>query len=321
MRVRPRGSSSGRSLSGVRHAAPFRTEVGFKQQRVLLVQLLDATKWKTGMALSEQLRLLVQEVIAVDYREDLKELLALYHPDLVLLLGNGSGISHADVLALREWPRSVWWLDDDGLERPHPAGGDAKLAATQRLEFCSAYEELGAASSEMIVYPVDPDIYQPLPMKEEERADYLLLDDATPARLRWLQAMRRKHPRAKWLAGGKGWPLESVPAAADPQSRARLLNRARAVIRWSWSGTLLYEAAACGTVPFLKTLAAEPVPSNESDSCVRFRTLTGLARRLDAFERLSADEKRAASSRMLKASRFDYSHVPVLLQLLTTAFK
>ncbi|UQZ32299.1 hypothetical protein C2I18_01295 [Paenibacillus sp. PK3_47] len=307
----------------VRTIPQIKTQIEHKKMRILMVSSLNGeTLWPIEQHIAEQLRLLAKELVSIKAFSGFSTTLAQLNPDLLLVVGSEEPFSEADLAVIRSSPvKKAIWLSDSVITNDS-VGHLAALfdyVFTQNAQHLPFYLHSGCRQVMYLPFAADRSLFSPHYVEEECRSDILLIGDVLPGQIYILQ-IRPLLEGKKVYAAGNGWEIFPNILPIPPQTGIQdIYNGAEIIIHWGQPTDTVFNIAACGGFQLVEAHPNYYEYMNPGEDIAVFHSVTELSEKLQYYL-THPEAKRAAASRALWKSTYDYSFLQMAAKLLHTVF-
>lgn len=298
--------------------------VEFKKLRILLVSSMSGEElWQTEQLIADQFRLLTQEVVAIKAFQSFSTALAQLNPDLLLVVGSDTDFSDNDLEVIRKasLKKAIWLTDSSGT-----SSSTGHLAAlfnyvfTQNMYHIPFYQHSGSSSVIYLPFAADRNLFNPKYADDACRCDLLLLGDALPAGITYLQELSPLLSGCKVYAAGKGWEeypeITLVPPGTELQN---YYNGAEIIIHWGQPPLRAFQIASCGAAQLAEDHPNLYAYMDPGEDIITFHSGQDLCEKF-SYYRNHPESARAVATRALWRSTYDYSFMQMAAKLLHCVF-
>ncbi|WP_223110332.1 glycosyltransferase family protein [Paenibacillus sinensis] len=273
--------------------------------------------------IEEPLRQLVREVVGIKYTHHLPSYVERFRPDLIICIGNGTGLPDHNLSELRLSPsRKMIWLSDEHM-LPVNAGTLVQgmdCVFSQNPQLLSTYQSLGCRRVFCLPYAWDSTRYFPLQVDHAYQSDVLFLGNAEHQHTTAMFANSLIHAGRTIRTWGSDWEILRHPCSIPANDLNPYINGAKMVVNVSPSLSLAQNVAGCGAFQLICRNSALSGHPHVNETMVWFDGLKDLADKFNHYwER--ADLRRLVASRALSDLRYNRSFLNKCIELLQLAFQ
>ncbi|MBD7966474.1 glycosyltransferase family protein [Paenibacillus gallinarum] len=295
-----------------------------KKLRLLLLWENDAGLPSTEIRFRQSLRMLFKEVLPLKVEDNLSNAIALYQPDILLVVGNRTDLPLTHQLPYLKDLKTVLWLNDMHDPIPYLNTSHDSLVwdyvITQNPNHIPMYQK--STNSKVIYLPFgsDPELFAPEKAPAHIQSDLLLLGDYEPRLAPYLDAIHRSTPDGRILAIGNNWgDIPGVEPWIPETSHdlKQLYNGADIIISFGENDRRRLDIAACGGFLLAEYDFNLDIYMKTGEDFVSFHCPEELSSHV-TYYREHPEEKRKISSRALVRSEYDYSFFHLIMDFTNT---
>ena len=296
-----------------------------KKLRVLLLWENEAGLPSTEIRFRQSLRMLFKEVLPLKVEDNLVNVIALYQPDVLLVVGNRTNLPLAvQVSNLKDLKTVLWLLDDVHDPLPHLNTSPDSLVwdyvITQNPKYIHRYQKMTSSKVVYIPFGSDPELFAPEKAPAHVQSDLLLLGDYEPRLDPYLEAIHGSSPDGRILTIGDNWgDIPGVEPWIPETSNdlKQLYNGADIIISFGENDRRGLDIAACGGFLLAEYDVNWDKYMKTGEDFVSFHRPEELGSHV-MYYREHPEEKRKISSRALVRSEYDYSFFHLMMDFTNT---
>lgn len=295
-----------------------------KNLRLLLLWEKEDLLPSTEIMFRHSLRMLFKEVIPMKVEDNLSNALAIYQPDVLLVVGNRGDLPLTSQVPHHNDLKTVLWLDDVYDPLPFISRSADSLAwdyvITQNPTHIPLYQKTTSAKVIYLPFGSDPELFSPEKAPEHLHSDLLLLGDYEPRLAPYLDAIHGSIPDGRILGAGRNW--EGIPHVEPwkPQTNSdlkQLYNGANIIISFGERNRCGLDIAACGGFLLAEHDSNQVLYMKAGEDFIAFHHPEEL-RSYVTYYREHPEEKRKISSSALVRSEYDYSFFHLMMDFTNT---
>lgn len=308
-------TSSNNTSSSIRDA---------KKLRLLLLWENDAGLPSTEIRFRHSLRMLFKEVLPLKVEDNLINAIALYQPDVLLVVGNRVNLPLAGQVPYLKDLKTVLWLHDVHDPLPHLNTSPDSLVwdyvITQNPKHIPMYQKTTISKLIYLPFGSDPELFAPEKAPAHVQSDLLLLGDYEPRLAPYLDVIHGSTPDGRILAIGDHWG--GIPGVEPwiPETSndlKQLYNGADIIISFGENDRRRLDIATCGGFLLAEQDFNLDIYMKIGEDFVSFHSPEELSSHV-TYYREHPEEKRKISSRALVRSEYDYSFFHLMMDFTNT---
>lgn len=295
-----------------------------KKLRILLLWEHDTGLPSTEIRFRQSLRMLFKEVFPLKVEDNLVNAVALYQPDVLLVVGNRSNLPLAGQASYHKDLKTVLWLQDvhGPLSRlnTNPDSLVWDYVITQNPKHIRTYQKTTTSKIVYIPFGPDPELFAPEKAPAHIQSDLLLLGDYEPRLHPYLKALRESSPDGRIIAIGDNWgdiPRVEPWIPETSNDIKQLYNGADIIINFGENDRRGLDIAACGGFLLAEHGVNQDNYMIPGEDFVSFHSPEELGSHVTYYKE-HPEEKRKISSRALVRSEFDYSFFHLIMDFTNT---